>query len=357
MRAFIELVRLSQVPQHDSQIHDIVSKLKLILNTFPILLLRPPPPAPKYDEIVFENPIHRRHRGRDCWEELSNDGARFRNLTGETPEDLATIIDDLMFHLLSRRHFPRRFRPFKLTARNRMLMIFIWLRQYPREELLAAWFGVSTQIVSKDIQYLVPVLWHYFRSQIKWPNHEQWLQLRGAWEEFPDAVGAIDGTPTEINRPQSEPQHEFYSGHRHYHCISTQIIISNDKNIVFLRSGFPGHSYDASQYRLLPEIGNGLELHLPENVYLLADSIYPNRYPLLTPFKNNQMGNLNREDVALYNLAHRRCRVFVEHAISYFKTYGVIKGIYRHERWFLPVVADVCAALAHRHIVVNQQLR
>ena len=159
------------------------------------------------------------------------------------------------------------------------------------------------------------------------------------------------------NRPQCEPQHEFFSGHGRFHCLSTQTIIDNINNIRFLRSGFLGHGNDAQQYQLLPTIGDGQELHLPANLYLLADSIYPNRSPLMTQFRQNEFNDLNGEGVSMFNLAHKRRRVTVEHVISWFKTYAVVKGTYRHERWFFPVVAEVCAALAHRRLVVNRQMR
>ena len=362
LELFTHLLPLVRLHQHTLPLghllKNVIPRLKAILYILAIILVPPPPQIPKYDLVLLEGNfgrVNQRGRGRDCWEELVHDGPRFRMLTGETPEALNTLANDLTGQLLSRKRNTRKYRRFKLSARNRLLMIFIWLRHYPREELLAAQFGVSRNVVSMDIQYLIPVLWHYFNGSIRWPINGQWQALMGTWDFFPNAVGAIDGTQTEVNIPLSEPQHEFYSGHLHYHCISTQIIIDCDRNIRFLRSGFLGHSNDAMQYHLLPSIGHGQELELPQHAYLLADSIYPNRYPLLTPFRRNQ---INHDDnMELFNLEHRRCRIAVEHVISYFKTYAVMKGVYRHGRWLLPVIADICAVLAHRHIVVNRDLR
>ena len=358
---FVRLVSRLRAPDSLINFHRrvIVKKLKLLMYIFAMLILPPPPPAPKYEQVLFQEALPQRqlHHARDQWEEIMNDGRRCFTLTGETPHSIAKIVEDLYLLLLSRRRHPRRFRRFRLTARNRILMIFIWLRHYPREELLATQFGISTSVVSKDIHCILPVLWHYFQTQIQWPDHQQWLEMTGYWEDFPNAVGVIDGCLTEINRPLSEPQHDFFSGHGRYHCVSTQVIIDNRKHIRFLRSGFLGHCNDATQFQLLPTIGDGQELHLPAHLYFLADSIYPNRHPLLTPYRRNQIQGENREDLLLFNLAHRRRRVTVEHVISVFKTYAVLKGTYRHERWFLPLLADVCAALSHRRIVINQELR
>lgn len=34
---------------------------------------------------------------------------------------------------------------------------------------------------------------------------------------------------------------------------------------------------------MMPQIGYNAELNFPQNVVLLADKIYPSRYPLVTP--------------------------------------------------------------------------
>ena len=67
-----------------------------------------------------------------------------------------------------------------------------------------------------------------------------------------------------------------------------QIVITNRKKIVLVQSGFLGHENDATTYHHSPSIGPGLELNFPRNTRLLADSIYPCRYPLITPYKIHQ---------------------------------------------------------------------
>ena len=69
--------------------------------------------------------------------------------------------------------------------------------------------------------------------------------------------GCIDGTPHEIYRSQVEPQAQFYSGHRHYHVVNTQLIVDNQGNIVFLQAGFLGSINDAGNFILMDRIGPG----------------------------------------------------------------------------------------------------
>ena len=113
---------------------------------------------------------------------------------------------------------------------------------------------------------------------------------------MPSVVGAIDGTSTEINRPHIEPQELYFSGHRH-----TQVVVDNAGKICHIQSGFLWHQNDAQHFRLMPQIGHNQELDFPENVVLLADKIYPNGYPLMTPYTRRQL-NVRPENV------RRKCR-------------------------------------------------
>ena len=56
-------------------------------------------------------------------------------------------------------------------------------------------------------------------------SFREWSSFRGNWEKIADAVGAIDGTSNEIYRPCTEPQDQFYSGNRSYHCLHTQMVV------------------------------------------------------------------------------------------------------------------------------------
>jgi hypothetical protein len=80
-------------------------------------------------------------------------------------------------------------------------------------------------------------------------------------------------------------------GCRHYHAIHAQIIVDNSGIIRHIKYGFPGHQNDAQQYALLPDI-SGREVPFPDDCVLLADIIYPNRYPILTPFATQQIDKL-----------------------------------------------------------------
>ena len=120
---------------------------------------------------------------------------------------------------------------------------------------------------------------------------------------------------------------------------------------ICIHSGFRGHQNDAQTYRSIPDIGPGFELDFPGNLRILGDSIYPNGYPLLTPYKTIQIRkqeDRERRRRRKFNRMLRSRRVYVEHVIKEIKTYKCIGGIYRHQRQLLANVVELCAGLSQR---------
>ena len=244
-----------------------------------------------------------------------------------------------------------RERPCILDIRNRILMVFIWLRNYPCSSVLSAMFMVNEDSINKDVHMITNILWYNFHQNVSWPNNDQWRMKMNSLEWFPGCVGFIDGTRHEIYIPAVEPQRLFYSGHCCFHNFSTQIIIDVDGNICYIQSGFLGHNNDAGQLLMMPDIGNGMPLNLPLGAYIIGDGGYPNRYPVLTAFR--RQNELNEEQ-ELFNYRLRAARVQVEHKIRRMKEYRAVASIWRHPRWFFPIVAELTAFLAQRHIMLSR---
>ena len=312
-------------------------------------------PRPRIEAVVFPNFVASHFMGRDVYRDLERCEHLFWNLTGESLESFRHIVEGVapVMANYTRRRQPRvRHCPFMLDVRNRLLLVLIWLRMYPEASVLSAMFMVSATTVQREIRYVLPMLWAHFREQVQWPNVEEWLQMANGWEMFPGDVAVIDGTRHRIQRPQTEPQQQFYSGHCGYHNFSTQIIMDNRGNIVFIQSGFLGHNNDSAQLQMMPRIGNGEELHLPAGLYILADKGYPCEYPILTPWRAGDVRDDQRRN--LFNLELRRVRVRIEHCIRRVKEYGAVSQLWRHERWMFSVVNELCAFLAQRHIDLSR---
>jgi len=179
----------------------------------------------------------------------------------------------------------------------------------------------------------------------------------GNWNKLPAEVGAVDGTSSEIYRPQTDPQELYFSGHRHFHTIHTQVVVDNAGRICHIQSGFLGHQNDAQQFGMMPQIGYNAELNFPQNI-LLADKIYPSRYPLVTPYTRRQL-NLRpphiRRKCRKLNRLITHYRVKVEHAICDIKRYRVIGTLWRHPRRKMKKIVELCGAFVRRRQILFYQ--
>ena len=227
-------------------------------------------PRARPEQILYLHFTASYFPGRDFYGELERCEHLFWKLTGESVESFQQIVHDVTPYILMytrRRRLRDCDNPFRLDVRNRILLVIIWLRMYPEVAVLSGLFMICPSSVEREIRFLLPVLWNYFKEFVRWPTAEQWLEMANHWQMFPGAVAVIDGTRHRIQRPQIEPQQNFYSEHTRYHNFSTQIIMDNQRNIVFIQSGFLGHNNDSAQLHLIPSIGAGEELHLPPGLY------------------------------------------------------------------------------------------
>lgn len=323
------------------------------------LLLGNQYPPPKQSVYLFPDFTSSDFPGRDVLAELLLRPWLLYNMTGETIQSFMSIVEDLrpVIESVNMEGHPRqRTRRTLLSVENRILIIFIWLWRYQTSSELSALFLVSPTVIERNITLLTPLLRQYFSNYVNWPSLEEWEGKVGQWENFRECVGVIDGTLHEIYRPITDPQERYYSGHVKYHCFSTQIVADNTGNIVFVQCGFYGHQNDAGQWlHIVPPIGQGMPLPLPENSYLLADKGYPNEEPLLTPWRRQRLvGHPSR---TFFNTELSRHRESIEHTIKRFKEYKAIATLWRHPRGNAVQVMELCAALAQRHIVLTRALR
>ena len=191
---------------------------------------------------LFPNFRGLRNIGRDVWAYLEMNLVNFWYFTGETPESLAVLVDKIYIDVTKPRHLPRtpltdRRRRCILDVRNRVLLAFIWLRQYPKLHVLAYMFGISKSSVAEEIYHIIPILFINYRHYISWHNLNQWRSFLDTFSAFPNAVGMIDGTIHRVRRPSGLLQADFYRGDKRCHFMTTQIVIDADGLIVLLVSG------------------------------------------------------------------------------------------------------------------------
>jgi hypothetical protein len=233
---------------------------------------------------VFD-PALARGNGQDVWGNIVRNPENFWFLTGETPESLQELVADIAQEV--RRpylhHGGHRQHCHNLSTRNRVLLTFIWLRQYPTNAYLAFLFGVSTRTVYDEIHHILAILHeHYVPRQTFWHTIPHWNTLRNRHIDFPNVVGFIDGTPIRINTPVGPIQRLYYRRDKHFHFMNWMVIVDNDGYFVHGQAGFTGHLTDSTcfEYMNVP--------HLPGGLFILGDRGFPQRHPLLVPIRRGQ---------------------------------------------------------------------
>lgn len=68
----------------------------------------------------------------------------------------------------------------------------------------------------------------------------------GNTSNFSSDLDVIDGTWSQIPRPQNIPQVLFFSGHMYFHAIHTQDVVDNTWNIYQIQLSFLGYRNDAA---------------------------------------------------------------------------------------------------------------
>ena len=165
-------------------------------------------PRARPEQILYLHFTASYFPGRDFYGELERCEHLFWKLTGESVESFQQIVHDVTPYILMytrRRRLRDCDNPFRLDVRNRILLVIIWLRMYPEVAVLSGLFMICPSSVEREIRFLLPVLWNYFKEFVRWPTAEQWLEMANHWQMFPGAVAVIDGTRHRIQRPQIEP--------------------------------------------------------------------------------------------------------------------------------------------------------
>lgn len=93
----------------------------------------------------------------------------------------------------------------------------LWVRQYLTNTQLSLDLGVSVSSVSSNLKRMWLTLWEEC-GQPEFVAGQNWYLARNA-----ERLGCINEISHEMLTPSNEPDEEFYSGHRKYHCIHTQV--------------------------------------------------------------------------------------------------------------------------------------
>jgi hypothetical protein len=295
---------------------------------------------------------------------LSRYPAVFRSMTGLTVTDFATLFDDLQAAFAAteviRHSRPTRQRAigggaqFQFCPRDQLLCTVVWLRQYPTNEALAFFFGVSDSTVSRAIHRWLPLLEAAGQDTFRLPDpgRKQRRQVDAVLADQPGLLILVDSFEQPVQRPKDRTEADtYYSGKKKDHTLKGQVAINEiTGKIVDIAESVPGPTADitllkASKLleRLPEDVGAGGDL-----AYVGADKLHP-QGRVVTPRRKPRGQERPAADIE-YNRAFARRRVPVEHTIGLMRRYQAITQQDRHHRKHHTERVRAIAGLVNRRL-------
>ena len=296
-------------------------------------------------------------------EQLSKHPRIFQILTGLTLHETDCLVADFQ-PLFTQADQQRRQRPkrrrapgggpdFSLSSQDQLLLVVVWLRHYPTNEVLGYLFGVSDSTASRSLHRVLPLLetLGLRTMQLPDPKTARRKTLPDLLRETPELAVVIDSFEQRVQRPQPQPTvaasaacqpetapqpkpaDRWYSGKKKQHTIKSQVAVDEtDGRIVDVSESVPGPTADIELLRQ-----SGLMAALPEGVGGLGDLAYvgidkiaagkPGAAPRRKP-----RGKPRPEADRAYNRAFSQRRIVVEHGIARLRKYQALTQTDRHYR-------------------------
>jgi hypothetical protein len=305
--------------------------------------------------------------------ELSKNPYHFRTFTGLELNEFNALYDKInKTHTeyeerrLQRENRKRRIgagHPFKLSLRDRLLMLLTYHRLYVSSTLLGYLFNLGQSNVLKNIRILEPQV----KATLPLPSkvHQRASRLTTVdevEEMFPGFKAFLDATEQEIPRPgDRERRRTHYGGKRRRYTVKTQVTVNADGLILHKTQQARGSRHDYSLFKWRhPRIPEGVSL----GVDLGYDGVRGD-YPwldVLIPFKRRSPGRGKRgvkaKDLSSEEREFNRLlsgeRAVVENVFCRLKKFRVWGGEFRNRLCHYDVMTDiVCGLVTFRLLGVS----
>jgi hypothetical protein len=239
-----------------------------------------------------------------------------------------------------------------LAIEDKLFFILFYLKVYPLQEVIAAFFGMSQGRANEWIHKLSPILESALGAAQWLPernpqNLEQVLALCASVDFI------IDGTERPVQRPSDvTEQRDQYSGKKK-HTLKNNLIVDIEERLVrYLSETYPGRMHDK-------RICDIEELVFPLEINLFQDTGFQGYQPLgvtiYQPKKKPQGQALTAEEKAENQLISS-IRILVEHIISSVKRCRIVKDIFRNTKaFFADQVMEIACGLHNFRTILHDQ--
>ncbi len=245
--------------------------------------------------------------------------------------------------------------PFALSARDQILLTVVWLRQYPTQEALGYFFGVSDTGARGVIERVLPLLEAAGRATMRLPDPGRTRRRHAdaLLADIPELTVLVDSFAQRVQRP-AVGQQEYYSGKKKAHTLKSQVGVDPQTGkIAAVSESVPGPTADIT---LLER--SGLCKQVPPEGGLGGDKGYPGIDKLhpggATPRRKPRGQEQSEKDKA-YNRAFARERIIVEHGIRRVRRYECLSQMDRHHRTKHTERTRAVAGLVNRRLDRQQR--
>ncbi|XP_062583188.1 putative nuclease HARBI1 [Saccostrea cucullata] len=209
------------------------------------------------------------------------------------------------------------------TPPCKQLLIFLsYIANQESMREVSLYFDVGMATVHKTIRKVSSTINECLGSIIQWPTFMEQQTIPGRIQlknTIPDTVGFLDGTHIRLSSgPGGDPD---YINRKSFPSMQLQVVCDDTLLIRNIYTGWPGSTHDArvlrnSELFTQAEAGNLLD----RNKIILADSAYPLKGWLITPFRDNGRLGANQRR---FNRILSSARQSIERCI------GHLKGMFR----------------------------
>jgi len=236
-------------------------------------------------------------------------------------------------------------RPFKLSVRDRILMLLIYYRCYTSYDLLEYIFGVDSSTVCRDIVKIEPAVRQSVPIPAKlYTNSKKINDITQLQQFFPELIVITDGTEQQIPRPKNRIKRKtHYSGKRKKHTIKNQITINLTGEIIHKPPHSPGRRNDYAIYKIKHPVLPKELMIFYDLGYLGVEKDFPKQISIL-PYKRKKGKELTIHQKE-WNKLQSKIRIKVEHAISKIKKFRINAETFRNKLCRYDTISDIVCGI------------
>lgn len=252
----------------------------------------------------------------------------FRAMTGLSKEKYTELLSNLLppyekseLNRLSSSKRQRKVgggRKKELLLEDQLMLLLMYYRLYISQEFLGIIFNLHNCNVSRQINYLAPLLSQIF----KMPTKKVTLSEAELTED--EIISFfVDATEQQIERPKKR-QKRYYSGKKKKHTLKNQIITDKKGKIRAVTKSVPGKKHDKKLFDETRPI-------LPKKSNLIGDLGYYGADRISLPNKKPKGKELTKEEKQ-FNKELSKQRITVEHSFGKMKIYQILSQRFRNQR-------------------------